>query len=470
MLDVVFREYDIRGKVDSELPVEDGYALGLAIAYYFKKYAPQARSVALCMDGRTHSPALKDQVERGLIDSGFDVYFIGLGPTPMLYYSSYVLPVDAGLMITASHNPKEYNGVKIVLNKESVHGAQIREIRDMYKAGLHVIPQAPGKRIDEPFAERYCAYLVSLFPHLKGSEIAVTVDCGNGAAGAVLPILIDMMRWKKVQLLFGEVDGTYPNHEADPSVEHNMQSLREHLKTDGSDFGVGLDGDCDRMAAMTKQGQLLLGDQLLALFAVHVLKQNPGSCVVADVNASQVLLDVVQAHGGTTILSPSGAANIKERIKQHNALLGGELSCHLFFSDRYLGYDDGMYAMMRLMELVAQSGKTLQELFSTFPKKCSSPAVRIPVPEEQKQAIVAAVHELLKKRNDVHILTVDGIRVTMPYGWGIIRASNTQPMISMRFESDTLQGLQQVQEDFAVALQGKADTTLLRMPVGGNNT
>lgn len=469
MVDTIFREYDIRGKVGSELLIEDGYALGRAIAYYLKKQAPSASAIALGMDGRTHSRALKDEIERGLRDSGFDVYFIGLGPTPMMYYSAYALPVDAGVMITASHNPKEYNGVKITLNKESVHGPQIREIRDIFRAGLHLVPDAPGRHFDEPLAERYCAYLASLFPQLKGNEISVLVDCGNGAAGAILPKLVDMMAWKKVKLLFPEVDGTYPHHEADPTVEENMESLRHELKSGRYDFGVGLDGDCDRMAAMTAQGNLLLGDFLLALFSVPMLEHHPASTVVADINASQVLLDVVKAHGGQTVLSPSGAANIKKRIKEYKALLGGELSCHLFFNDRYLGYDDGIYAMMRLFELVLRAGKSLQDLCATLPHKWSSPAIRIPVAEERKQEIVAMMLDKFKSRPDAQILTIDGMRVTLPYGWGLIRASNTQPMISMRFESDSEQGLQRVQKDFATALQGSIDTSLLRKPTGSKN-
>lgn len=461
MQNTIFREYDIRGKMGLEMTPEDGYALGHAIAYYLKKMAPAAQTIALCRDGRTHSPAFADQIERGLLESGFDVYFIGVGPTPMLYYSTYVLPVDAGIMVTASHNPKDYNGIKITLNKESVHGKQIKDIRDICRAGLRLHPDVPGKHFDEPMAERYCSYLASLFPSLVKSTTAAIIDCGNGAAGAVLPLLVKKMEWKKVTLLFADVDGTYPNHEADPTVEENMMALRKELQQGAYDFGAGLDGDCDRMAAMTKEGRLLLGDQLVALFSGPILKEYPGSTIIADVNASQVLIDVVHAQGGTAVLSPSGAANVKERIKKHHSPLGGELSCHLFFNDRYFGYDDGIYALMRLFELIESSNKSLTDLVKALPQKASSPAIRIPVEEERKKEIVDLVVSAFKARSDVQVLTIDGIRVTLPHGWGLVRASNTQPMISMRFEADSKEHLLQIQKEFAQILESSMDTRAL---------
>lgn len=466
MHDVIFREYDIRGKVGTELIVEEMYALGRAIAYYLVKQNAHVKVVAIGMDGRLHSAAIRDQLKKALMDSGLDVYFIGTCPTPALYFAINILPVDAGIMITASHNPKEYNGLKICLGKEVVWGKKLQEIKNLYKGGTHRIIKNKGVYHEQPIIDYYVGWLANHFTHLKGMKLSAIVDCGNGAAGTVLPQLIKAMAWPNVKLLYAEVDGAYPNHEADPTVEKNMLEVKRLVTTTKVDIGLGLDGDCDRMDPMTKAGTLVPGDQLLALFAKKMMVDYPGASVVFDIKSSSALIEMLEKLGAQPVISPSGHSIIKDYMKQHHALLGGELSCHFFFHDRYFGYDDGIYAMLRLFEILVESGKTLDELLAGIPKRVSSPEYRVKCDEDKKTVIVKAVKDAMLKRSDVQALTIDGVRASMPYGWGLVRVSNTQPALTIRFESDSVQGLQQVKKDFYLVLKPFFDSAWLAQELG----
>lgn len=453
----VFRQYDIRGKVGAEFDLDQVYDLTKAIAYYFVQQNPQLKTFAVGMDGRTHSPMVKEQVCKALIDSGLNVMFVGTCPSPVLYFSMHNETVEAGIMITASHNPGEYNGLKLCLGKETVWGDQIQQIRKLFYEKKTITSFSKGDYVDHFMIDAYIDWLFDHFPHLIGSDISAVVDCGNGAAGTVLPQLIKKMNWKNVKLLFEEVDGTYPNHEADPVVEKNMQDLKKVLLQGNDDFGLGLDGDCDRMAPMTSAGFLVPGDYLLAVFAHEIIQNNPGAAVVFDIKSSSGLIELLQQWGSKPCISPSGHSNIKNEMKKNNALLGGELSCHFVFSDRFFGFDDGIYAMIRLFEIVEKTGKTLEELIAIFPKKFSSPEFRIACDDAVKWDIVEKVKTEFRKHDHVKMITVDGIRANMPYGWGIVRASNTQPAISLRMESDSHEGLQQVKQDFFEAMTGFFD-------------
>jgi len=458
----IFREYDIRGKVDSEFKIDQVYYLTHAIAYYFLKHDKDVKSVVVGMDGRTHSPAIKEQLCKALLDSGLDVVFIGVCPSPVLYFALHTLPVQAGLMITASHNTKEYNGIKILLGKHSVWGKQIQEIYEYFKERREVAALEQGEMSYYPIIKDYVAWMVQHFAALKDMSLSAIVDCANGAAGTVLPELVEAMQWKYVTLLFPEVDGTYPNHEADPTIEANMQELKKRLATTDAQVGVGLDGDCDRMAAMTKNGFLVPGDQLLAVFAVSVLKKHPQATVVCDIKSSSGLIELLEQHGAHPIISPSGHSWIKDTMKKNNAILAGELSCHFFFKDDYFGYDDGIYAMMRLFKLLEETGKSLQELLTVFPKRVSSMEYRIDCPEEKKKEIIQALKNAFAQRSDVQLLTIDGVRATMNNGWGIVRPSNTQPVLSMRFESDSESGLKNVKQEFFDVLKNYFNATRLK--------
>ena len=453
MKDSIFREYDIRGIVGAELVVDEVYNLVCAIAAYFKQKKPHITTIAVGMDGRTHSLAIKKEMCRALLDSGLNVTFVGVCSSPVLYYALYNLPVDGGLMITASHNPKEYNGIKICLGKESVWGKEIKIIRDLYKATTKIETDEKGVYKEYELIPEYLEWFAQHFKHLIGNDFSAVVDCGNGSGGTVMPGLIKKMQWKNVQLLFEEVDGEYPNHEADPIKEKNMQDVKHVLATTDIAVGMGLDGDCDRMAAMTKDGYLVPGDEMLAIFAESIVKNHPGMPVVFDIKSSSGLIELLEKWGAKPIISPSGHAIIKEKMRDQGGILGGELSCHFFFKDRFFGYDDGVYSLVRLIELLVQTGKPLRYFVDHFPKKCSSPEYRIAYDERFRDEIVDVIKQAFSLRNDIDMITIDGVRATMPYGWGIIRPSNTQPAMCLRFESDTCEGLQKVKHDFIDVLK-----------------
>jgi len=461
MIDLIFREYDIRGKVGTELDPGKVYDFARALAYYFKQQNQDIKTVAIGMDGRTHSPELKERLCAGLLDSGLDLVFLGICPSPALYFSLHVLPVDAGVMITASHNPKEYNGFKICLGTNCVWGKQITEIRDLFKRGVALNTTHKGAMVDSPIVQPYVTWLRNHFTQLLDMDLPMVIDCGNGAGAAVIPALVEIMRWPNVQLLCATVDGSYPNHEADPTKQENMRDVKQTLATTDAVLGIGLDGDADRMSAMTKSGRLVAGDELLALFCKQVLEEFPGTSVVIDIKSSCALIELITRYGGIPYLSPSGHAIIKEYMKKTGAKIGGELSCHFIFADHYFGYDDAIYAFLRLLALIHTTHKTLDELLTIIPKRFGSAEIRIPCPEAQKQQLVAAVKRFFIHNPYAAFNELDGVRISMPYGWGIIRPSNTQAMVSLRFESESAEGLRQIKQDFFDALTSYCDESSL---------
>jgi phosphomannomutase/phosphoglucomutase len=450
MPSVIFREYDIRGLVDQELCIDQMYDLGCAIACFFLERNPEVVTVAVGMDGRTHSPVIKEALIKALQDSGLNVISIGLCHSPALYFALYQLPVEAGLMITASHNPKEYNGIKICLGTESIWGADIKEIYRLYKDRCKMRGAGVGSYREYAIIPDYVDWLVDHFAHLKGEHIRAVIDCGNGAGGTVIPQLIKKMHWNHVEVLYPEVDGTYPHHEADPVKLANMQDVAHLLKKTDATIGVGLDGDADRMAAMTKEGLLIPGDLLLGIFAQTIVKDDNNVGVVIDIKSSSILIDYLTMLGARVIISPSGHSIIKDEMRKHQALLGGELSCHFFFRDRYFGYDDGIYAMLRLFELIVHND--IEILLEVYPHMFSSPEFRIPCDEAKKKLVVQTVTDIFAQKDNAQLITIDGVRVTMPYGWGLLRASNTQPVLSLRFESQTEEGLSKIMDQFVKAL------------------
>lgn len=456
--DHIFREYDIRGKVGTELLVNQMYDCGRAIAAYYVSKNPALKTVAIGMDGRVHSPSIQEELRRALQDSGLNVIFLGVCPTPVLYFALHTLSVDAGLMITASHNGAEYNGIKICLGTDVVWGSGIKEIRELFKKHVYVASEEQGSYSIQSLTDTYIQWLVDHFPHLKNQEIHAVFDCANGAAGVIMPALVERMGWRNAALLYPEVDGTYPNHEADPVVEENMRDVRAVLAAGAYTIGIGFDGDADRMAPMTQEGVLVSGDTLLALFSKLVVEQNPGAAVVFDIKCSRIVPALLTEWGGRPCVSPSGHSIIKAELKKQKALLGGELSCHFFFKDRYFGYDDGIYASLRLLELLHITKKTLTELLAPMPRTFATREIRIPCNEEDKMRIVACVYNFFDKQLGAELVTIDGIRATTAYGWGIVRASNTQPVLCLRFESDTEEGLAHIKHDFYCALQPVFDT------------
>lgn len=457
----IFREYDIRGIVGSEIDLKEAYNLGAAIISHLKHHHPMMQSIIVGRDGRAHSRPIAEDITQAFLDAGVNVIDIGLTPTPVMYFGTQHLANPFGITITASHNPKEYNGIKIW----GTWGKQIQEIRQRYETKnfmTNALSQGVYSRVN--MVDAYIDYLKSAFSSLQGKSINAIIDCGNGSAGIVLPQLIEALDLKNITVLFADVDGTFPNHEADPTVPENMTFVKEALQKNKSmQLGLGFDGDCDRMNPMTKTGKLVPGDQLLAIFAKQALLNNPGRAVVFDIKSSSGLVELLTKWHGHPVMSPSGHTNIKEQMKKNNALLGGELSCHFFFADRYFGYDDGLYAALRLFELIVTTEKTLEELLQIFPKKISSPEIRISCKsDDETKVIINHVKNIFAARTDIESITIDGIRATMPYGWGLVRASNTQPVISLRFEADNIENLNQVKQDFYVALEPYFDPAALK--------
>jgi phosphomannomutase / phosphoglucomutase len=462
MHDSIFRTYDIRGMVGSELDLQEVYALGCAIALYFRSQNPMIQTIAIGMDGRTTSEGIKNDLSRALQDQGFNICFIGVCPSPVLYFALHTLPVQAGIMITASHNPGTYNGFKICLGTESVWGDAIQEIKNIYKSKQYYPKNKRGMYRLCPMIPVYIDYLVNQFGALKGMQRTIIFDCGNGATGVVLPELIEKMNWPNAKILYAEIDGNYPNHEADPTIRENMEDLYEAIKIEKADFGIGFDGDGDRMTPITTEGILIPGDQLLALFAYDMKKEHSTMGVVFDVKASMGLIELLNAWGLKEYMVPCGHSYVKQKMDQEKALLGGELSCHFCFSDRYFGFDDGIYAAWRLIEIVIKTGKTLGELLDIFPKKASSPELRIPCASDNIKDLLQTIRAVFAKRKDAHILDIDGPRIHLPYGWANIRASNTQPVLSVRFEGADKEGLTQIKHDFLPIFKQFIDEKVLK--------
>ena len=452
----IFREYDIRGIVGKEFEINETYQLAKSIITYFKKENPEIKKVVIARDGRNHSTAIRDNVIKAIQDLGIDVLDIGICPTPTFYFTLFNTPVTSGLMITASHNPSQYNGIKICLDTKSVWGKQIQEIKNIYlEQNFYKNKTSINGKIEHiNMIPKYIDWLADHFEHLKNYDINAIIDCGNAVGGTVLPALIKKMNWKNVELLFANLDGNFPNHEADPTVIKNMQDVLQKLKNNPNiQLGIGLDGDCDRMSPMTKKGFLVPGDQLLAVFSKKVLQDYPGSTIVFDIKASSSLIELLKEWGAIDHICPSGHSLVKQAMLNTKAKLAGELSCHFFFNDRYFGYDDGIYSILRLFEILKETNKSLDELASIFPKKQRSPEIRISCKESNKKNIVTHVKNVFAKKKDANNITIDGLRAQMKYGWGLVRTSNTQSVISIRFESETKKGLKQVKEDFYEALK-----------------
>jgi phosphomannomutase/phosphoglucomutase len=370
----------------------------------------------------------------------------------MLYFATHTMAVDAGVMITASHNPKEYNGLKICLGTQAVWGPEIQEIKRLYEMRASPVASVRGSYTQYDILPAYIKWLHEQFSSLHNIAMPMLFDCGNGVAGVVMPHLISLFGWSQAQLLYATPDGTFPHHPADPSDAHTMHDLWHAMQKDKIMIGIGFDGDADRMGALDDQGDLIFGDQLLAIFAQYMLRSTPALRVVWDITASAGLTSFIEAHGGSSIIAPCGTGSIKRYMKEHGALLGGELSCHFFFMDKHFGFDDGIYAALRLLEIVHNTGKSLHALRSVFPKKISSPQYRIACAEADKKRLVQVVQDRFMHDSAAQLLTIDGVRVSLPYGYGLIRASNTQPVLVFRFESDTIEQLRGIQRLFADTL------------------
>ena len=426
----IFREYDIRGVADRDLTDELVYALGLALATMLPT-GPKKR-LALARDCRVSGERLHAALTRGLVDAGAHVIDAGVGPTPMLYFAVHHLDVDGGVMITGSHNPAEENGFKMMRGKGSFFGADIQALRAKIESGD--LPRTPGGKVESIDVTDEYVTAATRDIERPAAPISVVLDAGNGAGG---PLGLRCLRKIGVEpdALFCEMDGLFPNHHPDPTVPKNLEALIERVKETGARVGLAYDGDADRLGAVDSNGDIVWGDKLMILFSRAVLEKNAGAAILGEVKCSQTLYDDIAKHGGRPIMWKTGHSLIKTKMKEEHALLAGEMSGHLFFADRYFGFDDALYASLRLVELLAKTGKTMGELLADVPKTVTTPELRVDCPDDVKFDLVRAVTEAFRKRGNA-VTDTDGARITFGNGaWGLVRASNTGPVLVMRFEA-----------------------------------
>lgn len=423
----IFREYDIRGIAERDLTDSVARRLGEAIGSYLGGHGCQ--KITLARDCRLSSERLRDSLAAGLTGTGIDVTDLGVCPTPLLYFSLHQLDTDGGVMITGSHNPAEYNGFKVALGKSTIFGDQIQEIRRIAESGD--FPRGQGRLQSSTLIEAYMEYVKASIGPLDHPP-RVVVDCGNGTASLVAPQFYRALGCEVIEL-FCEMDGHFPNHHPDPTVVENLSDLRDAVLEHHADVGIAFDGDGDRIGAVDEQGRILWGDRLMILFSREILARRPGSTIIAEVKSSKTLFDDIEKHGGRAIMWKTGHSLIKAKMKAEKAALAGEMSGHMFFADRYFGFDDASYAGARLLEILSKSDKTISGLLSDVPKVYSTPEIRVECPEQVKFEIVRRVSEYFSRRFST--VTVDGVRVLFDDGWGLIRASNTQPALVLRFEA-----------------------------------
>lgn len=430
---LILREYDIRGEVPNHLSVPVVRAIGRAFGSVVARRG--GRHVAVGRDGRLSSPDLQAALADGLADCGLDVSVISLGPTPMLYYADVALQTDAAIMVTGSHNPAHYNGLKLVLGHRPFFSADIKQLgRIVAESDFATAPR--GRITEDPVQERYCEALLQQAP--QGRALDVVWDCGNGATGHVVNWLAGRLPGKHT-VLYGDIDGRFPNHHPDPTEPNNLEALIRTVRLQGAECGIAFDGDGDRIGVVDGSGRILWGDQLLLLFAEDLLRDRPGATVIADVKASRNLFDGVTAAGGRAEMHRTGHSLIKTRMKETGALLAGEMSGHLFFADRWYGFDDAIYAAIRLLGIMsAQPRGWLTERIDALPKVHSTPEIRIPCPDDTKFAIIARISQKLRTTGAAFI-DIDGIRATVSNdsgeGWWLLRASNTEPALVARCEA-----------------------------------
>ena len=433
----ILREYDIRGTVGKTLNEADAYALGRTFAALATDEG--ARSLAVGRDGRTHSPMLQAELIRGLIEGGINVIDVGVGPSPMLYFAVATLGVQGGIQVTGSHNPPEYNGFKMLLNGRSVFGEEIQKLGRRAEDGDWTDGHGSVEHVD--ILDSYVDRLVKGF---QGKAYRIGWDAGNGAGGTVLEKLVTKLPGEHFTI-FTEVDGTFPNHHPDPTVEANLADLKALVAEKNLDFGIAFDGDADRIGAVDGKGRVIWGDQLLMILAVPVLKEQPGATIIADVKASQILFDHVARIGGTPLMWKTGHSLIKSKMKETNAPLAGEMSGHIFFQHRWYGFDDALYAAVRLIEAVSASGKSMNEIVDEMPKSVATPELRFPVDESRKFAVVTEVLHRLSG-NGARVDATDGARVMTDDGWWLLRASNTQDVLVARAEAADEAGLERLMQ------------------------
>ena len=431
----IFREYDIRGVVDEQITDADVYSLGRGIGTYLAEHG--CHHLTLGRDCRLSSDRFGEQMIKGLMESGCHITDIGVCPTPVLYFSIRHLQQEGGVMITASHNPPEYNGFKVCLGMDSVHGEEIQKIRKIIEQKAFTDGQ--GSLSEADAVAPYRQYIEENIQ--VPNPMKVGIDAGNGTAGVIALPIIKRLNCE-VHDLYCEMDGNFPNHEADPTVAANLEDLIALVKEKRLDIGIGYDGDGDRIGVIDENGEIIYGDQLMIIFSREILSRKPNATFISEVKCSKTMYDDIEKNGGRAIMWKTGHSLIKEKMKAEKAELAGEMSGHMFFADRYFGYDDAVYASCRLIEILSRTGKTVSELLSDVPPTYSTPEIRVACPDHIKFRVVEKLTDALRK--EYHIIDIDGVRIVFEDGWGLVRASNTQPALVLRFEALSRERLEEI--------------------------
>jgi phosphomannomutase/phosphoglucomutase len=441
----IFRQYDIRGIVDKDLTPEVVEILGKAIGTYFRR--DNRSHVAVGMDCRLSSPAFSESLSKGLLSTGCDVTELGTIPTPLLYFTIFYKKIQSGVMITGSHNPPEYNGFKMMSGEDTLYGPDIQDIYQIIVSGAYTQDEIGTKNTYDIVPE-YLDYVeknINLERQLK-----VVVDAGNGTGGAVAVPLLKRLGCDVIDL-FCEMDGHFPNHHPDPTLPEALETLIAKVKKSGADVGVAYDGDADRIGVIDDKGNIIWGDQLMILFARDILPSHPGAPVISEVKASKLLYEEIAKLGGRPIMWKTGHSFIKKKIKQEKAIIAGEMSGHVFFADRFFGFDDAIYSTARLLEILSRSEQKLSEMLADLPQTFHTPEIRVYASDAVKFKIVEMVKKDLAEKYP--IVDIDGVRAQFPNGWGLVRASNTQEILVLRFEADTEQGLQAIRNEVEQAVE-----------------
>ncbi|NEP77036.1 MAG: phosphomannomutase/phosphoglucomutase [Okeania sp. SIO3B3] len=434
----VFRTYDIRGLVDKDFDEEWVEVLGKACGTYFKKNGYDKAVIG--HDCRHTSPGYQAALASGITSTGVDVITLGLVPTPVFYYAAKVLGLGGGAIVTASHNPPEFNGFKVWLGETTAHSEQIQDVFKIMESGDFADGNgSPGSVEELDILPRYLDELAAQVKLTK--PIKVVVDGGNGTGGEVTAELLRRVG-AEVVCQFCEPDGDFPNHHPDPVVEKYMTQLQDRVLAEGAVAGIGLDGDNDRIGVVNEKGKLMFGDQLLAIYARKVLKQHPGTTVIGEVKCSHLLYKDIETHGGEPLMWKTGHSLIKAKMKEVDSKLAGEMSGHMFFADRYYGFDDATYAAMRLVEILDGTDTPLSEMLADWPTTYNTPEIRFDCPEAVKAKVVAKAQEFFAAKYDVSL--VDGVRILFPDGWALVRSSNTQPVLVLRFEAESPERLEEI--------------------------
>lgn len=470
----IFREYDIRGVVKKDIDRNIAVSVGKAFGTYLNsKLNPELDSgqnfklkVSVGRDVRLSSDDLASGIVEGIVSTGIDVYDIGICPTPLQYFSIFHLDLDGGIMVTGSHNPPEYNGFKISIGKETIHGEEIQKLKKIIEIGT-ILTSVKGKVEQYDITSDYKDYMIREFSYLndpKFKRLKVVVDAGNGTAGIVAPEIFENIGCDVIPL-YCEPDGSFPNHHPDPTVIEYIGDLIAETKRSGADIGVGYDGDADRIGIVDNSGNIIWGDQLMIVLSRELLKRKPGAKIIGDVKCSQTMFDDVGKNNGIPIMWKTGHSLIKQKMMDEGALIAGEFSGHIFIKDRYFGYDDAIYATLRLIEIMKNTGEDIKGLLSDIPEMFYTPEIRLDCPEDKKKEIVESiVTRFMDYRENggspyriKDLSTIDGVRVVFDKGWGLIRSSNTQPVIVMRVEAEDEESLNDYREFLEKELKEKME-------------